>query len=57
MQDILDELESRRARALLGGGEKRIVGRSTFELYAKNETDRELSALSDWLDENPDLPE
>ena len=24
MQDILDELESRRARARLGGGEKRI---------------------------------
>ncbi len=37
--------------------EKRTVQSSIFELYAEHEIGRELSAMSEWLDENPDLLE
>ncbi len=37
--------------------EKRTVQSSIFELYAEHEIGRELSAMSEWLDENSDLLE
>jgi IS5 family transposase len=35
--------------------EKRTIQASIFEHYAEHETGRELKAMSDWLDQNPDL--
>ena len=35
--------------------EKRTIQRSIFERYAEHEIGRELEAMSDWLDLQPDL--